>query len=111
MRNTSENVLDVIKKIADPKFQREVWVEGKYWDRVTDFEEAVNTLEDYNFFTDVSKNRIGLSGKERRIVNTFAKKLSKYDSEHGSFTLTNPRWREIVDGAVEVYNLLLERSW
>lgn len=49
MENTSTNVIDIIKKLSDLNFQKDVWLEGKYWDRVSSFDEAVNTLEDYNF--------------------------------------------------------------
>jgi hypothetical protein len=111
MERTSENVLDVIKKIADPRFQREVWIEGRYWDRVSDFDEAVNTLEDYNFFTDVGENKLGLPKKELAITVSFLDKLSNYDRTHDNFSLEDSRWQVIIGEAVKVYNLLLKYSW
>ncbi len=111
MENTSENILDVLEKISNFKFQKEVWLEGKYWDRVSSFEEAVNTLEDYNFFTDVNENKIGLTENEKNKTKFFNTKLEEYEGGNCKDMLTDPSWKNIVEEANEIFLILKEYTW
>ena len=105
------NIVDVLNKISDLKFQREVWLEGKYWDRVSSFEEAVNTLEDYKFFDDVKENKIGLSEEDKVQVDLFVKKLNEYDVEDVTFMLNDSKWEIIVSLAKKTNEILDGCCW
>ena len=111
MKNTSRNVIDILEKISDFKFQKEVWLEGKYWNRVSSFEEAVNTLEDYNFFTDVDENKIGLTENEKNKTKIFINKLMQYESENCSDMLIDPIWKNIVNDANEIFLIIKKYTW
>lgn len=111
MKNKSKNVLDVLDKISDIKFQKDVWLEGKYWDKISDFEEAVNTLEDYDFFIDIDENKIGLSKEEKDITKLFIDKLIKYESRNVEFMLKDNNWISITESAKKVNKILNKYSW
>lgn len=111
MLNKSENILDVIKKLADINFQKDVWALGKYWDRITDFTEAINTLEDYNFVDDLTLNRIGLSEIELKEVKLFVDKLFNYDYKTTEIMISDKHWEEIVDDAKRVNEILKKYYW
>ena len=111
VKNTLENIIDVLEKICDLKFQKDVWLEGKYWDRVSSFEEAVNTLEDYNFFVNVTKNSIGLTESEKIIIESFNSRLVKYECENVERMLQDNVWIRIVDSAKEVHKIIQKYYW
>jgi hypothetical protein len=111
MKNKGANVLDVISKISSLEFQHDVWVEGKYWDRVINFEEAVNTLDDYEFFEDIEENHIGLPEKDQSRIANFLNKLLEYESRNPKIMVSDSNWAKIVKEAGEIYPLLKKYKW
>lgn len=111
MENTSTNVIDIIKKLSDLNFQKDVWLEGKYWDRVSSFDEAVNTLEDYNFFIDIKENKMGLTESEKNKIESFNTKLIGYDGEDFQLILNDPLWKTIANEANEIIKILENYTW
>jgi hypothetical protein len=111
MKNKDENILDVISKISSLEFQKDVWVEGKYWDRVTNYEEAVNTLDDYEFFEDIEENNLGLPENEQTKIANFLTKLLEYDSRSPKVMISDKNWNEIVKEAGEIYPILKKHKW
>lgn len=106
MNNVSKNIIDIIEKISDLKFQKDVWLEGKYWDRVSSFEEGVNSLEDYSFFSDIMENNIKLPIIERQKIETFNIKLLDYDGQNAEIMLNDPNWKNIVEEAGQIVKIL-----
>lgn len=111
MENTSTNIIDIIKKISDLKFQKDVWLEGKYWDRVSSFDEAVNTLEDYNFISDINENRIGLTESEKNKIESFTIKLMGYEDKNPQLMLDDSTWQNIAKEACEIVPVLKKYIW
>jgi hypothetical protein len=111
MKNKDQNILDVISKIASLDFQQDVWVEGKYWDRVINFEEAVNTLDDYEFFEDIKANHIGLSENEQGRIENLLNKLLEYESRNPKAMISDPNWLKIVQETGEIYPILKKYKW
>lgn len=100
-------VLDIIEKLSDLDFQREVWVQQKYWDRVLNFGEAVNTLDDYNFFDDVETNSMKFPNDQWRTLVYFSKKILGFEEdESAEEILQNPDWIEITKIAKDVMKIL-----
>ncbi|WP_445456096.1 hypothetical protein [Flavobacterium sp. HNIBRBA15423] len=111
MKNKSVNVIDILKKISDINFQKEVWLEGKYWDWVSSFEEAVNLLEDYDFFVDVNENNIRVTENEKKVIENFNDKLMEYESNNIELMLSDNNWKNIVNMAYEVSEILKKYNW
>jgi len=111
MVNKSVNILDVIEKLSNLDFQNDVWVKGKYWDRVANYSEAINTLEDYNFFDDLTNNRIGLTKEEINITNSFVKKLLEYGNRNPSYMISDNIWKDIVKHSQLVSEILKRYDW
>ena len=103
MENAKENILDILSKISDLKFQKEVWKEQKHWDKILNFGEAVNTLDDYSFF---DSNEIWgtLSDYEVNQIQDFKTKLENY--EENTDMLNDKNWILITDKAKEIHSLL-----
>ena len=54
MKKQLQTIFDILEKISNVNFQKEVWLQGKYWHIVSSFGESVNLLDDYGFFDDFS---------------------------------------------------------
>lgn len=97
MENKKEVVLDILSKLSDLKFQNDVWTKQLYWDRILNYGEAVNTLEDYNFFDDANNGLILLKEKEdQRLLLLFVKKILDFDEDGEQKPIANNlEWVEI----------------
>lgn len=111
MVDASKNILDIISKLSSLEFQNDVWIEGKYWDRVVNLEEARNLLGDYFFFEDVDENRIGLLDEEQIKTKHFLDTLLKYKNRPAEDMLSDKAWQAIVKEANEIYKILKKYDW
>lgn len=106
MKNKEKNVIDILEKIADLKFQKGVWLDGKYWDRVSSFEEGVNSLEDYDFFLDARQGSIKFSEVEKQKIDGFIANLLEYEEQDVEKMLRDSVWIKITEEAREVVKIL-----
>lgn len=112
MINHRENLIDILGKISDPEFQKEVWVDHKYWDRITDFGEAVNTLDDYFFFDLVEARKLGLKDSEYHLADDFVTALLGYEEPKlPAKMLSDESWLKITEQARIVLNALQKSEW
>ena len=113
MENKKEIVLDILNKISDLQFQNDVWTKQLYWDRILNYGEAINTLEDYSFFDDVNNGVIELNEKEeQRLLILFSKKVMEFDEFAEQKPIaTNLKWREITQMAKILHEALLRANF
>lgn len=111
MENKKEAILDILNKLSDLKFQNDVWTIQLYWDRILSYGEAINTLEDYNFFDDVNNGLIVLKEKEdQRLLLFFVKKILDFDEDGEQKPIANnPKWIEITQMA-KLLHVALQRA-
>lgn len=91
----------ILGNLSDLQFQRDVWLDCKYPDRIFNFGEAVNTLEDYNFFERVECRELDLTEAEYLAVCDFSRSLFSYDepvSDIGRM-FNDKEWMVIVEQA------------
>ncbi len=99
MDNSKKNILDIINKLSDLQFQKEVWIDGKYFDYISNYGEAVNTLGDFNFFEEFENGIINLDNEnEQKILKDFVYKILSYNEPvHNIHSILNDNeWLEIV---------------
>ena len=111
MKDSKENVINILEKISDLEFQKNVWLKGEYWDKVSSFEEAINTLDDYYFFSDIKSNVIGLTQDEKNKVEIFIKELLAFEMAIGETMLKDEKWISIADTAKDIIVILKKYNW
>ncbi len=106
------NILYVLDKISDLNFQNDVWVRQAYWDRVLNFGEAVNTLDDFCFFDEIESGTIFLSDPNDQIqLELFVKDLLEYEeSDDPKDMLLDSKWIEITRISLRLKRLF-EAKW
>lgn len=109
MENSKEVILDVLNKISDLEFQQKVWIEQSYWDRILNYSEAVNTLEDYSFFEDVNNGLIKMKNEEeQKILVSFSKRITEFDENGANKPVaSNPLWIETSLMARQLGNMII----
>lgn len=112
MENYKTAILDVLQKISDLDFQRDVWVKQAYWDIVLNFGEAVNLLDDYCFFEEVEKKDISLPDiVEQNNMECFIKDILEYEEPSDPLVmLVDSKWIEIAKRGKRVKERL-EEKW
>lgn len=105
MEKRIEFILDILGKISNINFQNEVWIQGKYWDRVSSFGESVNLLDDYGFFDDFKLFEKLLDEVEREKMAYFKELLLAYE-QNGNNILHNEEWLLITRLAQELVQII-----
>lgn len=96
MENSREVILEILNKISDLDFQQKVWIEQSYWDKISNYGEAINTLEDYSFFEDVNNGLIRtIDEEQQKLLLSFSKTIIEFDENGNNKPVaSNPRWME-----------------
>lgn len=112
MQNRKAVVLEILSKISDVEFQKNVWVDGQ-GDFVTSYSEAVNQLDDYTFFEFIDNREIPFTNEGDEIkTKLFIEKPVNYDEPIDFKTaLNDSHWLEIVNLAEEVKLILMELNF
>lgn len=105
MEKRIEFILDILGKISNINFQNEVWIQGKYWDRVSSFGESVNLLDDYGFFDDCKLFEKLLDKVEREKIAYFKELLLAYE-QNGNNILDTEEWLLITRLAQELVQII-----
>lgn len=109
-----EIILYIFSCLSDSEFRRKVWVDGEYFDTYcSSFGEAVNSLDDFNFFNDVENGNIKL---ENNVLQIRLEKLMKdildyQEPDSAACMLKDPSWIKIVDEASQIHALLNSVQW
>ncbi|MDF2380352.1 hypothetical protein JMG10_02655 [Nostoc ellipsosporum NOK] len=108
MRYPNTKILSTLDKLADLDFQRAVWINQAYFDEVLNFGEAVNLLDDYNFFDAIEHQDIKLKTvDDQQKLASFANALLEYKEPfERTKILTDPSWLSIVREAAHIRVLL-----
>ena len=109
MKNRQDVIEDILNKLSDIKFQEDVWVKHSYWHRITNFGEAVNTLDDYDFFDELYSDNLIMDEADLSILNDFRRRLLNFiEFENGNLMLTDPSWIQIAKDASLIRSMLFE---
>lgn len=113
MEDKKNRILDVLSKIANLQFQKEVWFKQLYWDEILNYSEAINTLDDYCFFDDVEVGKISLIDTlNQKKLNHFVNELLAYNEPNVAIELLiDPKWLQISKQAKEIEELLQKESF
>ena len=106
--NVRNNIKLIIRKLSDIDFQINVWLNGEYWDSITDFGEAINSLDDVCFFDSIKDNSIRFDNIEnQKKLSNFAKILLEYEEpKEVSDMLKSEKWLDIVEQAKDIYTII-----
>ena len=98
MIDSEKIIADILSKLSNPQFLKDVWINHKYWDNILNYDEAVNTLDDYYFFDKVEAGKIKFTDAEtQKKLELFVKKLLEYDPPvFNHSNLNDTQWKEIM---------------
>lgn len=100
MENQLQVIFDIIERISNINFQKEVWIQGRYWDAVSSFGESINLLDDYGFFDKFSYFENLLNKDESEKIKHFKNLLLLYDPKDNM--LEDKEWISITRLAREL---------
>jgi len=109
MNSRKVEILEIINKLADLQFQSDVWVNQVYWDRILNFGEAINTLDDYCFFDKSYYNKLKISKTELALIIQFQNQLLKYSEPcNTKLMIEDPTWLQLVKDAKVINKIITE---
>ncbi|MGN6399935.1 MAG: hypothetical protein ACTHMD_05750 [Flavisolibacter sp.] len=104
-------IIEILKKVADIKFQREIWIEHKRKHPLFSFGETVNTLDDYFFFDSINDRELDLSLEDYQAIIRYNDKLLSYTVPNIiSSILDDPKWLDIVAETKDVIKILVANT-
>lgn len=100
-------IIEILKKIADLKFQKEVWTKRRYKHPLFDFGETINTLEDYYFFDSVKEREMPFGEKDYEALDQYIERLTSYTAPGVLARMLNdPGWINITQETKRIINIL-----
>lgn len=110
MEQRKKVVLDILERICNIQFQKDVWVNHLYNDVIFCFGEAVNMLDDYFFFDDIKEGKIKFSDPiDQDRLEDFASNILAYDDPPNiNIMLNDTKWNKICEDAYILVNSLKE---
>ncbi len=112
MESWKENIVHFIGRVGDLNFQYAVWLNGSFEDIISNFGEAVNTLDDFLFFEKVEDRSIRFNDEklQENLVSFSASLLSYQEPNRMEEMLEDEKWLKVVGKARIIYlnsNLLI----
>jgi hypothetical protein len=105
MRGTQWNkILEILEKIGNINFQKDVWKDQKYFDNILSYGEGINTLDDYFFFDAIENRELPLDANLYLFIDDYIKKLLSYKDSKVMFD--DPVWLKLVERTHEVIRII-----
>jgi hypothetical protein len=99
----NKNILHIFKCLSDLDFQNKVWVNADFFDSLcSSFGEAVNSLEDFNFYEDIKNKKFKFSVDLYSKISNLLDDLDNYDENEKM--MSDPQWLNIVKQSKIIYD-------
>lgn len=108
-----EIVLYIFSCLSDVEYQRKAWGGGEFDMYFSSFGEAVNSLDDLNFFDDFENKIIRLTNytDQNKLAN-FLQEIVDYEEPNSvNEMLEDVNWLRIVDEARQIHTFLSSVYW
>jgi hypothetical protein len=101
-------IVNLISRVSDLNFQRNVWLEQKQNDIAFSMGELINLLDDYSFFEDVDILCSYINDKkDKLLIQQFEKELLNYQEPENIVTIFyDEQWLSIVNQANKIVSIL-----
>lgn len=100
-------IIEILKKLSNEQFQKDVWAQHKYKHPLFSFGETVNTLGDYFFFDSIKERELNLSSEEYELLDQYITNLLSYtEPRDASLMLVDPKWSNIMQSTNRIIDIL-----